>query len=114
VLSASRRSPPPSPVLLRYPACAVAVVGGDGQNRHRGMWNSTPGIALCCRWVKHALELSVACQIVVVTGGTGYIASHIIKVLLEEGYTVRTTVRDPTNVKKNKVGLLVNWSPSCS
>jgi uncharacterized protein YbjT (DUF2867 family) len=51
---------------------------------------------------------------VVVTGGTGYIASHIIKVLLEEGYTVRTTVRDPTNVKKNKVGLLVNWSPSCS
>ncbi len=37
---------------------------------------------------------------VLVTGGTGYIASWIIKFLLEDGYQVRTTVRDKNNKKK--------------
>jgi nucleoside-diphosphate-sugar epimerase len=32
---------------------------------------------------------------VCVTGGTGFIASHVIKLLLERGYRVRATVRDP-------------------
>ncbi|WP_220794457.1 SDR family oxidoreductase [Nocardioides pelophilus] len=32
---------------------------------------------------------------VLVTGGTGYIASWIVRYLLEDGYTVRATVRDP-------------------
>ncbi|KAJ0433586.1 putative NAD-dependent epimerase/dehydratase, NAD(P)-binding domain superfamily [Helianthus annuus] len=40
-----------------------------------------------------------------VTGGTGFIAAYIIKSLLEQGHTVRTTVRDPENVKK--VGYLL-------
>ena len=31
---------------------------------------------------------------ILITGGTGYIASWIIKKLLDEGYTVHTTVRD--------------------
>ncbi|MBW2562056.1 MAG: NAD-dependent epimerase/dehydratase family protein, partial [Deltaproteobacteria bacterium] len=31
---------------------------------------------------------------VLVTGGTGYVASWIIKMLLEEGITVHATVRD--------------------
>ncbi|KAF7018663.1 hypothetical protein CFC21_031928 [Triticum aestivum] len=30
-----------------------------------------------------------------VTGGSGYIASALIKLLLEKGYAVKTTVRDP-------------------
>jgi hypothetical protein len=30
-----------------------------------------------------------------VTGGNGYIASALIKMLLEKGYAVKTTVRDP-------------------
>ncbi|GMJ01574.1 BRI1-5 ENHANCED 1 [Hibiscus trionum] len=35
---------------------------------------------------------------VCVTGGTGFIASWLIKRLLEEGYSVRTTIRpDPEN-----------------
>ncbi|CAN1339237.1 Phenylacetaldehyde reductase [Linum perenne] len=34
-------------------------------------------------------------RVVCVTGGSGYIASWIIKLLLERGYTVKTTVRDP-------------------
>jgi len=30
-----------------------------------------------------------------VTGGNGYIASALIKMLLERGYAVKTTVRNP-------------------
>jgi len=37
---------------------------------------------------------------VLVTGGTGYMASWIIKMLLEEGMTVHATVRDPSNIEK--------------
>ncbi|KAL6844003.1 hypothetical protein ACP4OV_025676 [Aristida adscensionis] len=36
-----------------------------------------------------------------VTGGNGYIASALIKLLLEKGYAVKTTVRNPDNVEKN-------------
>lgn len=37
---------------------------------------------------------------VLVTGGTGYMASWIIKMLLEEGIIVNATVRDPSNIQK--------------
>ncbi|GJN01649.1 hypothetical protein PR202_ga18929 [Eleusine coracana subsp. coracana] len=36
-----------------------------------------------------------------VTGGNGYIASALIKMLLEKGYTVKTTVRNPGDMSKN-------------
>ncbi|KAK1685619.1 hypothetical protein QYE76_046467 [Lolium multiflorum] len=36
-----------------------------------------------------------------VTGGSGYIASVLIKTLLERGYAVKTTVRDPDDMEKN-------------
>ncbi|XP_062157623.1 tetraketide alpha-pyrone reductase 2-like [Alnus glutinosa] len=39
-----------------------------------------------------------------VTGGTGLIAAYLVKALLEKGHTVRTTVRDPGDVRK--VGFL--------
>ncbi|CAL0329368.1 unnamed protein product [Lupinus luteus] len=39
-------------------------------------------------------------KLVCVTGASGYIASWIVKFLLQRGYTVRATVRDPSNVKK--------------
>ncbi|KAF6163017.1 hypothetical protein GIB67_021166 [Kingdonia uniflora] len=35
-----------------------------------------------------------------VTGGTGYVASLLIKYLLEKGYVVNTTARNPDNQKK--------------
>lgn len=37
---------------------------------------------------------------VLVTGGSGYMASWIIKMLLEDGIDVNATVRDPSNSKK--------------
>ncbi|KAI4296527.1 hypothetical protein L6164_036477 [Bauhinia variegata] len=37
---------------------------------------------------------------VCVVGGTGFVASHLIKQLLQKGYAVNTTVRDPDNLKK--------------
>ena len=38
---------------------------------------------------------SVSGQIVCVTGAGGFIASWIVKILLEKGYIVRGTVRNP-------------------
>ena len=37
---------------------------------------------------------------VLVTGGSGYLASWIIKMLLEDGINVNATVRDPSSIKK--------------
>lgn len=37
---------------------------------------------------------------VLVTGGSGYLASWIIKMLLEQGINVNATVRDPSNIEK--------------
>ncbi len=37
---------------------------------------------------------------VLVTGGTGYVAGHILKRLLEAGATVHTTVRDPSKTER--------------
>lgn len=42
-------------------------------------------------------ERKMAC----VTGGSGYIASVLIKMLLEKGYAVKTTVRNPDDMEKN-------------
>lgn len=39
-------------------------------------------------------------KIVCVSGASGFIASWIVKFLLQRGYTVRATVRDPSNLKK--------------
>ncbi|TKY67828.1 Tetraketide alpha-pyrone reductase 1 [Spatholobus suberectus] len=39
-------------------------------------------------------------KVVCVTGASGFIASWIVKFLLQRGYTVRATVRDPSNPKK--------------
>ncbi|KAL4634245.1 hypothetical protein ACB092_04G186100 [Castanea dentata] len=43
-----------------------------------------------------------------VTGGTGFIAAYLVKTLLEQGHTVRTTVRDPGDV--GKVGFLLEFN----
>ncbi|VVA90396.1 unnamed protein product [Arabis nemorensis] len=39
-------------------------------------------------------------KVVCVTGTSGYIASWIVKLLLLRGYTVKATVRDPSDTKK--------------
>ncbi|MED6199532.1 hypothetical protein PIB30_076812 [Stylosanthes scabra] len=39
-------------------------------------------------------------KVVCVTGASGFIASWIVKFLLQRGYTVKATVRDPNNLNK--------------
>ncbi|GMP87972.1 hypothetical protein CsSME_00040133 [Camellia sinensis var. sinensis] len=39
---------------------------------------------------------------VCVTGGSGFIASWLVKLLLQRGYTVRASVRDPSDPKKTE------------
>ncbi|CAN1132575.1 Phenylacetaldehyde reductase [Linum perenne] len=41
-------------------------------------------------------------KVVCVTGASGYIASWLVKLLLQGGYTVKATVRDPNNPKKTQ------------
>ncbi|GAB4856025.1 hypothetical protein Ancab_024664 [Ancistrocladus abbreviatus] len=41
-------------------------------------------------------------KVVCVTGASGYIASWIVKLLLERGYAVNATVRDPNDPKKTE------------
>ncbi|KAJ4751709.1 hypothetical protein LUZ62_086114 [Rhynchospora pubera] len=41
-------------------------------------------------------------KLVCVTGGSGFIASWLVKLLLHRGYTVRASVRDPSDPKKTE------------
>lgn len=39
-------------------------------------------------------------QTVLISGGSGYVASHIVKTFLDAGYKVRTTVRSESTKEK--------------
>ncbi|KAL0006885.1 hypothetical protein SO802_008387 [Lithocarpus litseifolius] len=41
-------------------------------------------------------------KVVCVTGASGYIASRLVKLLLQRGYTVKATVRDTNDPKKTE------------
>ncbi|XP_062115469.1 phenylacetaldehyde reductase-like [Humulus lupulus] len=41
-------------------------------------------------------------KVVCVTGGSGYIASWLVKLLLQRGYTVKASVRNPNDPKKTE------------
>ena len=41
-------------------------------------------------------------SVVIVTGITGFIGTHVAKVLVDEGYKVRGTVRSLSNAKKTE------------
>ncbi|OMO69719.1 3-beta hydroxysteroid dehydrogenase/isomerase [Corchorus capsularis] len=41
-------------------------------------------------------------NVVCVTGASGYIGSWLVKLLLQRGYTVKATVRDPNDPKKTQ------------
>ncbi|MBA0859085.1 hypothetical protein Goshw_003176 [Gossypium schwendimanii] len=46
--------------------------------------------------------MSGAEKVVCVTGASGYVASWLVKLLLQRGYTVKATVRDPNDPKKTQ------------
>ena len=46
--------------------------------------------------------MSGAEKVVCVTGASGYVASWLVKFLLQRGYTVKATVRDPNDPKKTQ------------
>ncbi|KAM1607823.1 hypothetical protein ACFXTH_028538 [Malus domestica] len=46
--------------------------------------------------------MSGGTKVVCVTGASGYIGSWLVKLLLQRGYTVRATVRDPNDPKKTE------------
>ncbi|ONI20539.1 hypothetical protein PRUPE_2G021600 [Prunus persica] len=46
--------------------------------------------------------MSGAEKVVSVTGASGYIASWVVKLLLQRGYTVKASVRDPNDKKKTE------------
>ncbi|VVA25185.1 PREDICTED: cinnamoyl-CoA reductase [Prunus dulcis] len=46
--------------------------------------------------------MSGATKVVCVTGASGYIASWLVKLLLQRGYTVKATVCDPNDPKKTE------------
>ncbi|XP_022769978.1 tetraketide alpha-pyrone reductase 1-like [Durio zibethinus] len=46
--------------------------------------------------------MSVAEKVVCVTGASGFIASWLVKLLLQRGYTVKATVRDPNDARKTQ------------
>jgi len=48
---------------------------------------------------------------ILVTGGSGYMASWIVRLLLEQGRYVKATVRDKSH--KEKVGHLVQMGEEC-
>lgn len=41
-------------------------------------------------------------QTVLVTGGSGFVAAHVLNAFLDRGYNVRTTVRSQSSVDKVK------------
>uniref|UniRef100_A0A7N2RE25 NAD-dependent epimerase/dehydratase domain-containing protein n=1 Tax=Quercus lobata TaxID=97700 RepID=A0A7N2RE25_QUELO len=49
-------------------------------------------------------------KVVCVTGASGYIASWLVKLLLQHGYTVKATVRDPNDPKKTEHLLALDGS----
>ncbi|KAJ4819160.1 Phenylacetaldehyde reductase [Rhynchospora pubera] len=50
--------------------------------------------------VREAVSTYASQKVVCVTGASGYVASWLVKLLLQRGYTVRATVRDLSNSKK--------------
>ncbi|KAM1157990.1 hypothetical protein ACFX1X_028846 [Malus domestica] len=46
--------------------------------------------------------MSGGSKVVCVTGASGFIASWVVKFLLQKGYTVKATVRDPNDPKKTQ------------
>ncbi|VAH37071.1 unnamed protein product [Triticum turgidum subsp. durum] len=73
-LSAARETEPCARAIARRRELSSVVIIGDMATRRK-----------------------TAC----VTGGSGYIASALVKMLLEKGYAVKTTVRNPDDAEKN-------------
>ena len=64
-------------------------------NSTSGNWLKSTGPGLLGRWMKRIVRLAQHFMAgpVCVTGGSGFLGSWCIKLLLEDGYRVHTTTR---------------------
>ncbi|KAK1429493.1 hypothetical protein QVD17_11702 [Tagetes erecta] len=60
-------------------------------------------ICCCCKVVIVTEKMnSTAGKTVCVTGASGFVASNLVKLLLQQGYSVKASVRSPNNVAKTE------------
>ncbi|KAG8388987.1 hypothetical protein BUALT_Bualt02G0182600 [Buddleja alternifolia] len=111
----NRLAPPPSQIQMMIQVCQTISDHFIIQFNYKEV-NGTAD--LLAKWVplvnesyyrtfiktskSHTLKTSMAMKTVCVTGASGYIASWLVKFLLERGYTVKASVRDPNDPKKTE------------
>lgn len=90
----------------RNPLTAIFLTVGDGLVRDTAVILPSPARKICSLFSEDLLlhaqqstffftaKMSGGGNTVCVTGASGYLASYLIKLLLERGYTVRASVRD--------------------
>ncbi|CAD6251088.1 unnamed protein product [Miscanthus lutarioriparius] len=79
-------------IIPTTPVTTPAKQGGPGATQQRKAAAMSSAAA--------AATMTGSGKVVCVTGASGYIASWVVRLLLDRGYTVRATVRDTADPKK--------------
>ena len=86
-------------ILIFYagPAGPIGLSFTERTNHLKPYHKAGKALSFCGQknWRKKGMSVAVAEKVVCVTGGAGYIASWLVKLLLLRGYTVKATLRNP-------------------